>query len=98
MLRVFLTIVVPLVLPTVIYLAWMQALQSAPRDGLARWSALPWLWLGAAGVILLVAVLLVVTVGFGTSQSGVYVPPRWENGHIVPGHVEPGPIQPKANP
>jgi len=39
--------------------------------------------------VLLAIVLFVVTVHFGTSQEGVYVPPRWENGHIVPGHMEP---------
>ena len=31
-----------------------------------------------------------VNVRFGSQEPGVYVPPRWENGHIVPGHVEPG--------
>jgi uncharacterized protein DUF6111 len=98
MLRILLTIVVPLILPTVIYLAWMQALRSAPRNGLDRWTALPWLWLTGTGVVLLVVVLLVITVGFGTSQSGVYVPPRWENGRIVPGHIEPGHVAPNASP
>jgi hypothetical protein len=98
MLRILLTIVVPLILPTVIYLAWMQAWQAVPRNGLDRWTALPWLWLTGSGVVLLVVMLLVVTVGFGTSQSGVYVPPRWENGRIVPGHIEPGHAAPKAGP
>jgi len=97
MLRVFLTIVVPLVLPTALYLVWLRV---------ARWSAreepegstqgqilhgvvLPWVWLATAGVALLGLVLFVVTVHYGTSQPGIYVPPRWENGRIVPGHIEP---------
>jgi hypothetical protein len=56
-----------------------------------RWRALPWLWLGSAGVVLLALVLFGVTVHFGTAQQGVYVPPRWQGGQIVPGHVEPAP-------
>jgi hypothetical protein len=38
---------------------------------------------------LLAIVLFVVTVHFGAQQEGVYVPPRWQNDHIVPGHIEP---------
>ena len=40
--------------------------------------------------VLLAVVLFVVTVHFGTSEQGVYVPPRYEGGHVVPGHIEPG--------
>jgi hypothetical protein len=98
MLRVFLTIVLPLVAPTAIYLAWVRFTQWAQRrsqQGLPpaermRWAALPWLWLAGTGVLLLALVLFVVNVHFGTSQTGVYVPPRWENGRILPGHIEPG--------
>jgi hypothetical protein len=54
-----------------------------------RSGVLPWLWLAGAGVVLLALVLVVVTVHYGTAQPGTYVPPRWENGQIVPGHIEP---------
>jgi hypothetical protein len=54
-----------------------------------RWRALPWLWLAGAGAVLLAVVLFVVTVHFGTSEPGVYVPPRYEGGRVVPGHIEP---------
>ena len=87
--RVVFTIILPLILPTVLYLAWMWLLNWPPRGEMAGWGALPWLWLAATGVVLLTAVLFVVTVGFGTSTPGVYVPPRLENGHVVPGHIEP---------
>jgi hypothetical protein len=98
MLRVFLTIVLPLLLPTAVYVAWLRYAQWAqrgphqgPQPGDAvSWAAVPWVWLAAAGALLLAIVLFVVTVHFGTSQPGVYVPPRWENGQIIPGHVEPG--------
>ena len=88
MLRVLLTIVLPLILPTALYLAWVRTTQWAEGGGV-RWGALPWLWLVGAGTLLLILVLFVVNVHFGRTESGIYVPPRWENGHIVPGHIEP---------
>ena len=89
MLRVLLTIVLPLVLPTALYLAWVRTTHPAEDDGAVGWGALPWLWLAGAGAVLLAVVLFVVTVHFGTSEPGVYVPPRYEGGRVVPGHIEP---------
>ena len=88
--RVLLTIVLPLLLPTALYLLWVTTLRPS-SPGEPHWAALPWLWLAGAGVVLLAIVLFVVTVHFGAPQQGVYVPPRWENGHIIPGHMEPAP-------
>jgi Family of unknown function (DUF6111) len=88
MLRVFVTIVLPLMLPTALYLAWVRTTQRREADGI-RWSTLPWVWLVGAGTVLLIVVLFVVNVHFGRPVQGIYVPPRWENGRIVPGHVEP---------
>ena len=98
MLRVFLTIVLPLAAPTALYLAWLWYTnyspwrsQPASQPGEAvRWAGLPWVWLAGAGAVLLALVLFVVTVNCDTSQSGVYVPPRTDNGRIIPGHVDPG--------
>ena len=97
MLRVFFTIVMPLVLPTALYLVWVRVAhwspggspQESPQGETLRSAALPWVWLAAAGVLLLALVLFVVTVHYGTSTPGTYVPPRWEDGRIVPGHIEP---------
>jgi Family of unknown function (DUF6111) len=97
MLRVFLTIVLPLVLPTALYVAWVRLAHwstggsphGPERGETVRWAALPWVWLAAAGALLLALMLFIVTVHFGTAQPGTYVPPRWENGRIVPGHIEP---------
>jgi Family of unknown function (DUF6111) len=88
--RVLLTIVLPLILPTALYLIWVTTLRrpSSPSAE-ARWAALPWVWLAGAGVALLAIVLFVVTIHFGTPQQGIYVAPRWQNGHIIPGHIEP---------
>ena len=90
MLRVFFTIVLPLILPTALYLCWVWIAQAPRHAGGVGWAALPWVWLAGAGGLLAALVLFAVMVGFGTSQPGVYVPPRWENGKIIPGHIEPG--------
>jgi hypothetical protein len=89
MLRVFLTIVLPLLVPTAVYLLWISIVGTMQESSAISWAALPWVWLAGAGVALLAIVLFVVTVHFGAPQEGVYVPPRWEGGQIVPGHVEP---------
>ncbi len=89
MLRVFATIVLPLFLPTVLYLLWVGALGSSQEGIALSWTAVPWVWLAGAGAVLLAIVLFVVTVRFGSPQEGVYVPPRWVDDQIVPGHIEP---------
>jgi hypothetical protein len=88
MLRVVLTIVLPLLAPTAFYLLWLALLR---RLGRVRQRTLPWVWLAGAGAVALVIVLLVVEVGFGTAQRGVYVPPQWRGGRIVPAHIAPEP-------
>src|SRR5258708_38436871 len=88
-----LTIVLPLVLPTGLYLLWVRTTQWEEGGGAMRWRALPWLWLAGAGVVLLAVGLYVVTGHFGTAEQGVYVPPRYEGGQVVP-----GPIEPQAKP
>jgi hypothetical protein len=87
--RELLTLFLPLVLPTLVYVVWLQATQWSQSNGPPTWRALPWVWLGVTGVALAALVLFVVTVHFGTAQPGVYVPPHVENGQIVPGHIEP---------
>ena len=89
MARVFITIVLPLLLPTALYLLWVSALGPSHEGGAIPWASMPWVWLAGAGVALLAVVLFVVTVGFGTQQQGIYVAPRWLNGAIIPGHIEP---------
>jgi len=90
MLREWTEILVPLVLPTALYLGWVWVARWADDTGApVRWGGMPWLWLAGAGVVLLALFLFVVTVGFGTPNKDVYVPPRWTGSHIVPGHFAP---------
>lgn len=92
MLRVLLTIVVPLLSPTALYLAWVLLVRpAAAESGVVRWTTMPWIWLALAGAVLVATVLVLVTVHYGTSQPGTYVPPRYENGRVIPGHIDPAP-------
>lgn len=93
MIRVFVTIVLPLLLPTALYLLWVTNFGARLDSGRVAWTTVPWIWLAGAGAVLLIVVLFVVTVGFGTSQQGVYVAPHVVNGRIVPGHIVPEPAR-----
>ena len=88
MTRVALTIVVPLILPSLLYIAWLRATGRlmAVRGGIAP---LPWPWLIGSGLALAALTLVVVNVQFGNSPQGTYVPPHVEDGRVVPGHVVP---------
>jgi len=87
--RAFLTIVIPLLLPTALYLAW--------RFAAGRGLALPAssIWLLVAGVALAGLTLVTVSVDFGQPR-GTYVPPHVSHGQVVPGHIEPGNAQPQS--
>ena len=91
--RAFLTIVLPLLLPTALYLLWAFSVRRAQVGEIGDFlRQLPWLRLSAAGVVLLVGVLTLVALRFGQSaDSAHYVPPRTVDGKIVPGHIDPGP-------
>jgi hypothetical protein len=89
MFRVLLTVVLPLLLPTAIYVAWIAFMSRVSSRERVRLGALPVVWLALAGVVLLAAVLITVNVQFGEPTSGRYVPPRYEDGRVLPPHVEP---------
>jgi hypothetical protein len=92
MLRVLLTVILPLLLPTALYLLWVSTLAGpSPERRAVSWTNVPWLWLAGIGAALLAIVLIVVSIHFGSPQQGVYVPPRWDGHRIIPGHIEPAP-------
>lgn len=93
MMRVVLTIVLPLLAPTVLYVAWMLSMgRGELAASAAAWRALPWAWLAVAGAAL-AAVMLLAVVETGGRPEGTYVAPHVEHGTVVPGHVEPAPAQ-----
>jgi len=90
MLRVMISVVLPLVLPTALYGIWALAFNRQGGTADATLRALPWAWLAVAGVGL-AAIVLVAVVQIGGLGEGIYVAPHVENGTIVPGHVVPAP-------
>ena len=72
MMRIFLAYIVPLLLPTVVYLLWLRF---APANGGGE-RGVPWLWLAGAGVVLAAIVLAGLALsggspdGFFTSVAG----------------------------
>lgn len=85
MARVFLTIIIPLALPTVLYLVWRLWLDRSVNFSAA------WFWLLVAGLALASLTLIAVSLDLGGPRHGTYVPPHVSGDRIVPGHVEPAP-------
>ena len=95
MIRAFFTIILPLLLPTILYFLWILAMRRAQAAGAAQiLQQMPWPWLAVAGIVLAGAVVVLVAMRMGSEGSGLYVPPHIVNGKIVPGHIEPGPVEP----
>lgn len=90
--RILVAYLVPLLLPTGLYFLWMwvmgrrvAAASGKGADAEARAREVPWTWLAAAGVALLLVSLGAWSVWEGASPSAVYVPPHMEDGKLVPG-------------
>ena len=60
---------------------------AAVASGDDLWRDAPWPWLAIAGVVLLAVILLLGMFVHGSPPAGQYVPPRVEDGHIVPGEL-----------
>ncbi|MFZ5792216.1 MAG: DUF6111 family protein [Pseudomonadota bacterium] len=85
--RQVLSIVVPLLLPTLLYFGYMTVTRRrAQAAGQARaFKDVPWTWLAVAGVVL-VAVTLAAMALFGGAEPGSrYQLPSLEGGQVKPG-------------
>ena len=88
--RQFLLIGVPVLLPLALYLAWFaRATRAAQAAGLEapKLGDVPWPWLVAIGVLLIVSAGTAFVVMGGSGGGGQYEPPRIIDGRIVPGHI-----------
>lgn len=93
--RIIVEIVIPLLLPTVVWLLWwvFRGRHQPPRSaGDAVQTSLlqhgPWFWLALIGLVLLAATFVSTALLSGYSPEGRFVAPRWENDRVVPGRVE----------
>jgi len=87
MIRVALTILLPLLAPTALYFLWLLAFGRKSAPGASR----PWVWLVLGGVAAAALVLFTVGIDAGGNAGGQYVPPHVQGGAIVPGQVVPPP-------
>jgi len=88
--RTLLTIVLPLLAPTILYLVylWTQRRRAEAEAGgrpIPAWQTWPWAWLISSGCVLMVVTLLALELTGHETRSSDYVPPRLEDGEIVPG-------------
>jgi len=84
LIRILLTYVLPILLPTVVYLLWLSASGRAGKKG-----TVPWAWLLGAGVFLTALVLVGTTIMGAGETSERYIPPHVdETGRVVPGRFE----------
>jgi hypothetical protein len=82
--RQALTIILPLLLPALIYLLIksqkLGSFKLAARDA-------PWVWLSAGGVAFAAVVLVTWAWTSGAPADALYEPPTYEDGKLVPGKL-----------
>lgn len=93
--RILLTVVLPLVLPTLVYIAYVALVEArrvrAAEEGRPApwWATAPWPWLVGIGVLLLGASLGSMALTGGGRPGEVYVPAHMEDGRLVPPSSKP---------
>ena len=83
MLRVLLQYLLPLLLPFLVYAAYIALAQGRLPDWLGL-SERQWIVLVSAGVVLLAISLATWSLMTGAPPEATYIPPRIEDGRIVP--------------
>ncbi len=93
MIRMILTMLLPLLAPTILFFCvlYFKAKWKKEDEGAAEIPAYhtwPWLRLISAGGVLLILTLLFTGLPTGEGYQGNYIPPHMENGELIPGHFE----------
>lgn len=87
--RFFLQYILPLAFPTALYLIWaLYRKKTADEPHHIDLTKGPWLRLIAMGVALMTAGLVIFNQMDGGDPDGVYQPPVYKDGKIIPGHVK----------
>ena len=82
--RILLQYLLPLLLPFLVYFAYI----AIARGGTPRWlEGVPWPHLAGAGVLLMALSLISWSLLSGAPTDEVYLPPHVEDGEIVPGRT-----------
>jgi hypothetical protein len=100
MLKNLLTVVLPLMLPTLIYMAYAmfgRPKTAAPEVAAVHWwTGAPWTWLITGGVVLAAAVLVTVALTGGFDTAGTYHPARLIDGRLIEGETTPSAPDPAS--
>ena len=88
MLRVLLTVLLPLATPFVLYIAWIWLVRHKVAGGelVLDWRESPWPWLLAVGVAGSIATLLYLYATTGHPAGTQFVAPHVVDGVVVPSH------------
>ena len=84
MIRTILTLLVPLLTPFVLYALYVRLTRRKDPEKVLN---TPWFWLLVVGLVLVIIALIATAMFGGSDPLGTYVPPRVEDGRIVPSEV-----------
>ncbi|MEE9210649.1 MAG: hypothetical protein V3U23_09370 [Kiloniellales bacterium] len=91
MLRILLTVVLPIALPLLLYAGYVSMMrkraQAAGEAHLPRWTEGPWAWFALGGLALVLAVLVLVRLSSGVAPGTKLEAPRMIDGEVVPSRV-----------
>mgnify|MGYP000347603215 CR=1 FL=1 len=91
MIRILITVILPLLAPTIGYMLWIWFLNKKKKDEadhrpLKDWQTWPWSRLLGLGSVLLIISIVAINLNIGQEvESGRYIPPHMKDGEIVPG-------------
>ena len=90
MLRVLVTILLPLLAPFLLYGAWLWLARRGALGGRTAapetWRDAPWVWLVAASVACAIAILVYLNATSGYPPGTELAPPALVDGVVVPSH------------
>lgn len=82
--RLLLTVILPLLLPSLLFLLWAVATRGrAPDLGSSAW-----LWSIGGGLVLLLVILGIFGVRDRADPGSAYVPAQMQGGEVLPGHID----------
>jgi len=91
MVRVFFTYLVPFLLPIAAYLFWVWYRTAYVKKHGGEAPSVeqgPWPWLLLVGAMLTLGIMSATALLRGADPDAKYIPPRYEDGQIVPGRAE----------